>query len=83
MKIKKADGRIIEAHFIGGELVSLVNFENNSAPCSNCHFFNLYQLKCVFPEDRQKECKIEQGTTNGWNTTEYIQVLDEAKDEII
>lgn len=83
MKIKKETGRIIEAHYIGGTLVSLVPFKNTSAPCGNCHFFDNYQLKCVFPGDKSKECKVEEGSIHGWNTIEYVPVFLEVKDEII
>lgn len=55
----------IEAH-------ELKFFENNSAPCSHCAYFDKSQLKCVFPEEKSKECKSEQGTEKGWNTLEYV-----------
>lgn len=72
MKIKKEDGRIIEAHYINGKLVTLVPFVNNSAPCSKCALWNAYELKCTFPKDKTKECKREKGTLRGWNTLEYV-----------
>ena len=65
MKIKKENGEIIEAHYINGKLVTLVPFVNNSAPCSNCALWNAYELKCTFPKDKTKECKIEEGTWQG------------------
>lgn len=83
MRIRRKNGQIIEAYYVNEKLVTLVPFVNNSAPCSNCHFFDSYQLKCIFPEDKLKKCKVEEGATHGWNTTEYIRVFEEAKDEII
>ena len=83
MKIKKENGEIIEAHYINGKLVTLVPFVNNSAPCSNCALWNAYELKCTFPKDKTKECKIEEGTLRGWNTLEYVIPISSAKDEII
>lgn len=83
MRIRRKNGQIIEACYVSGTLVTLTPFTNNSAPCSNCHFFDSYQLKCVFPEDKVKECKVEGGTTHGWNTMEYTRVFEEPKDEII
>lgn len=46
-------------------------------------FFDNYQLKCVFPGDKSKECKVEEGSIHGWNTIEYVPVFLEVKDEII
>lgn len=83
IRIRRKSGQIIETHCINGSFVTLTPFMNTSAPCSNCHFFNSYQLKCTFPEDKQKKCKVETGTTHGWNTIEYTYVVEEAKDEII
>lgn len=83
MKIRKSDGKIIEVHIINKKFVKLESFENNSAPCSNCVFFDKYQLKCVFPEDKTKECDVKQGTDKGWNTLEYVEDFEEPKDEII
>jgi len=82
MKIKK-NGKIIEAQLIDGVLVSLKPFENNSAPCSKCAFWNVYELKCTFPKDKLKECKREKGTTHGWNTLEYTTIVLRTGDEII
>lgn len=82
MKIKK-NGKIIEVQLIDGVLVSLKPFENNSAPCSHCAFFNKYKLECIFPKDKLKECKLEQGTKNGWNTLEYTTLVLRTGDEII
>ena len=83
LRVKRKSGQIIETRCINGAFVTLTPFIDTSSPCSNCHFFDSYQLKCVFPEDTLKECKVESGTTHGWNTMEYTRVIEKPKDEII
>ena len=44
---------------------------DNSAPCSHCAFLRNNDIGCSFPDNLQKECCRELGTTHGWNTLEY------------
>ncbi len=83
MKIRKESGEIIEVQYIDGILVSLKSFENNSAPCSHCAFFDKYNLECTISKNRIKECKIEEGTKKGWNTLEYVATPLKENDKII
>jgi hypothetical protein len=59
---------------INNEYYKLELFENNSAPCSYCHFLERPSLKCTFPDGNKKECEFKKGTKKGWNTFEYVKV---------
>lgn len=83
MKIRKENGEIINAKYIDGILVSLKSFEDNSAPCSHCAFFDKPNLECIISKNRIKECKMEEGTKKGWNTLEYVATSLKEKDTII
>lgn len=50
----------------------LVSYFGTSSPCSHCYF--LKNLICTFPNEKNKECKIEDDTHCGWNTKEYIKI---------
>lgn len=50
----------------------LVSYFNTSSPCSHCYF--LKNLICTFPNEKSKECKIEDNLHSGWNTKEYIKI---------
>ena len=53
-------------------------YENNSAPCSKCYFFNFGTLSCAL-DPAMRECIQEQGTKNGWNTLEYRKKKNASK----
>ena len=59
---------------INNEYYKLELFENNSAPCSYCHFLERPSLKCTFPDGNKKECEFKKGTKKGWNTFEYVKI---------
>lgn len=50
---------------------NLVSYFSTSSPCSHCYFFK--NLICTFPNEKDKECKIEDSSP-GWNTKEYVKI---------
>lgn len=61
-----------EVEIINGKRYFLKYVEDNSAPCSNCAFFNRGSGDiCKHPNKSQRMCYNEIGTNKGWNTMEY------------
>ena len=60
---------------IKADFYALVEHIDNSAPCSKCHYFK--GMMCSFPIGEDKKCKVEKGTSKGWNTQEYTLVPEE------
>ena len=84
MVIHRKNGEVLEANLINGELVTLKQFKNNSAPHSKCAFFKMTpgKVECTFPKDLTKKCQIQKGTYNGWDTTEYVKTYIGIEDSI-
>lgn len=66
---------------IRGRKYELTYYQDNSAPCSKCAFWN--NMKCRFPKTRKRGCVINQGTSKGWNTYEYQEIPNEQKISIV
>lgn len=66
--LKEFDGKPM---MIGDTAYFLRFYEDNSAPCSKCAFFNRETLGCRLPMGVTAECNRVGGTHTGWNTLEY------------
>ena len=70
-----------EVYLINGKGYALRKEINNSAPHGHCPFFRVMakspKKSCVHPNKERRLCKHELGTTNGWNTLEYVSIPDE------
>lgn len=55
---------------INGKEYELILYSENSAPCSNCAFFNIHTLTCTLQLE-EKKCKCELHPIKGWDTWEY------------
>lgn len=84
MVIHRKNGEVLEANLINGELVTLKQFKNNSAPHSKCAFFKMTpdKVECTFPKDLIKKCQIQKGVHNGWDTIEYVRTYIGVEDSI-
>ena len=62
---------------IRGRNYELTYHLDNSAPCSRCAFWDMWNVKCRFPKNRKRGCVINQGTFKGWDTYEYQEITNE------
>lgn len=61
---------------IKGKKYELVYHQDNSAPHSKCVFYDKWKSSCKFPKIKKKRCTFRDGTSKGWDTYEYSEVLN-------
>ena len=64
---------------IKGRKYELTYHQDNSAPCSYCAFWDFMKVKCRFPKNRKRGCRMDTGTSKGWDTYEYQEIPNEQK----
>lgn len=62
---------------IRGRKYELTYHQDNSAPCSKCAFWDSWNVKCRFPKNRRRGCRIDIGTHKGLDTYEYQEIPNE------